>query len=339
MTRSDHTGFLMDNNTEVYCESNYHYITRVESYGTIWYHTRENVQRRHWIMLNNAGRPYYDFYSSPNTLNDRFHMDGFTYWPYMGDGTGPVYFLDSYIKNRWDCTAPDGFTPVKYSNYLRMYSHSRTEWDRTTGTTGKAVYQEYNHEIDGLAMQIGQCLKEWVSDGGYWKVKFGDDSAAGVMDIVYVPAETTVRLSCELQSVGTDGSFTYPRLTAKMSGDYKMGRYNLGEYDTTMYTSTNKPNPNKSVGFREDVAYTSDSIGDFQEKQLTIQPQQIGYYLVYGVRVDSTNTREEHFLIKDPIVRFDKAGITEVRLDRNTPNKPVVRSNFNTIKKRISGRI
>jgi hypothetical protein len=266
-------------------------------------------------------------------------MDGFTYWPYMGDGTGPVYFLDSYIKNRWDCTAPDGFTPVQYSNYLRMASHPRTEWDRTTGLTGKAVYQEYNHEIDGLAMQIGQCLKEWVSDGGYWKVKFGDDSAAGVMDIVYVPAETTVRLSCELQSVGTDGSFTYPRLTAKMSGDYKMGRYNLGEYDTTMYTSTNKPNPNKSVGFREDVAYTSDSIGDFQSKTLTIQPQQCGFYLLYGVRVSSTNTREEHFFMKEPIVRFSKAGSAEVRLDRNTNRQPVVRSAFGTVKKRISGRI
>jgi len=338
MTRSDHTGFLLDNSTEVYCDVNYMYITRIESYGTIWYHTRENVNRRHWIMLNNQGRPYYDFYSSPNTLNDRFHMDGFTYWPYMGDGTGPVYFLDSYIKNRWDVTAPAGFTPVQYSNYLRQYSHPRTEWDRTTGITGKAVYQEYNHEIDGLAMQIGQCLKEWQEDGGYWKVYFGDDSAAGVMDIVYVPAQTTVRISCEVKC-SSGGSFTFPYLTAKMSGDYKMGRYNLGEYDTTMYTSTNKPNPNKSVGFREQVQYTSDSQSDFQNKTLTIQPQKNGFYLLYGVRVSATNIREEPILMKEPIVRFDKAGSAEVRLDRNTPNKPVVRSNFNTIKKRISGRI
>ena len=89
----------------------------------------------------------------------------------------------------------------------------------------------------------------------------------------------------------------------------------------------------------EQAQYTSDSIGAFQEKQLTIQPQDVGYYLLYGVRVSNTNTREEHFFIKEPIVRFDKAGSAEVRLDRNTPNKPVVRSNFNTIKKRISGRI
>ena len=29
-----------------------------------------------------------------------------------------------------------------------------------------------------------------------------------------------------------------------------------------------------------------------QNKELTIQPQQIGYYLVYGVRVDNSNTKE-----------------------------------------------
>ena len=39
------------------------------------------------------------------------------------------------------------------------------------------------------------------------------------------------------------------------------------------------------------------------------------------------------------VVRFDKAGSAEVRLDRNTSNRPVVRSNFNVIKKRINGRI
>ena len=76
-----------------------------------------------------------------------------------------------------------------------------------------------------------------------------------------------------------------------------------------------------------------------QEKQLTIQPQQIGYYLVYGVRVSSTNTREEHFLMKEPIVRFNQGPLGEVRLDRNTDRRVVQRSNFTQMKKRISGRI
>jgi hypothetical protein len=213
------------------------------------------------------------------------------------------------------------------------------EWDRTTAVCGVVTYQEYNHEIDALAMQQGQCLKEWVNDGGYWKVKFGNDTAAGVMDTVYVPPKTTVRLSCEIQSVGTDGSFAYPRLSARMSGDYKRGRYALGEYDTTSLTSTNRPKMSKSVGFLENVAYDNGSIGAFQEKQLTIQPQDVGYYLLYGVTVNNTNTREEHFFIKEPIVRFDKSTGAEVRLHRNTDRKVVQRSNFTTIKKRISGRI
>ena len=61
--------------------------------------------------------------------------------------------------------------------------------------------------------------------------------------------------------------------------------------------------------------------------------------IINGEKIILKFFSEEHFFMKEPIVRFDKAGSAEVRLDRNTPNKPVVRSNFNTIKKRISGRI
>ena len=43
--------------------------------------------------------------------------------------------------------------------------------------------------------------------------------------------------------------------------------------------------------------------------------------------------------MKEPIVRFDKRTGAKVILDRNTNNQPVQRSNFTTIKKRISGRI
>ena len=337
-TRSEHTGFLQDNLTEVYCESNYHYITRTDDYGALFYHSRENVNRRMWILLNNENRPFQDFYGNPNQLLDRWFMDGFRYWPYISDSSPPVQFLDSHAKNRWDATAPDGTGQV-YSNYVSMNSHPRGEWDRTTGIMTKAIWQEFNHEIDGLAMQIGQCLAEWINDGGYWKVRFGNDSAAGFMDSVYVPPRTTVRISAEVQSVGTDGSFNYPRLTARMSGDYKRGRYNLGEYDSTSYTSTNRPNPNKSVGFLEDIGYDNGSIGSFQEKQLTIQPQDCGFYLVYGVRGSNTNMREEHFFIKDPIVRFDKGPLGAVREDRNTDRRVSVRSNFTQVRKRISGRI
>ena len=338
-TRAMDHGFILDSNTEQYCEASYNYITRADDYGAIFYHARENVQRRHWVFLNHENRPFQHTYAIPNQIYDRWYIDGFRYWPYIPAASGPVIFLDSYIKNRWDCTAPDGTGQV-YSNYISMAQSARVEWDRTSAVGGVVTYQEYNHEIDALAMQTGQCLKEWINDGGYWKVKFGNDSAAGVMDTIYVPPKTTVRLSCEIQSVGTDGSFTYPRLSARMSGDWKRGRYALGEYDgSTSLTSTNRPKSSKAVGFLEDVAYTNGSIGAFQEKQLTIQPQDVGYYLLYGVRVSSTNTREEHFFMKEPIVRFDQSTNAEVRLHRNTPNRVVQRANFTQVRKRISGRI
>ena len=337
-TRSQYCTMLLDNHTESGCEASYNYLTRSDDYGLLCYHARENVQRRHWILLNHEQRAFYHFYATPNQLWDRMHIDGFRSWPHFGDASGPLLILDSYIKNRWDVTAPDGSGQV-YSNYLRLASQARTEWDRTSGTMGKAIYQEYNHEIDALAMQMGQCFKEWVNDGGYWKVRFGDDSAAGVMDTVYVPPRTTVRLSCEVQSVGTDGSFSYPYFTARVSGDWKRGRYRLGEYDTTSLTSTNKPKMVKGLSFLEQERYTNASIGAFEEKQLTIQPQDVGYYLVYGLRCDNTNTREEHFFMKEPIVRFDQSTSAEVRVDRNTDRRIVQRANFTQVRKRISGRI
>ena len=338
-TRAMNHGFILDSNTEQYAECSYNYITRADDYGAIFYHARENVPRRHWVFLNHENRAFQHTYAVPNQLYDRWYIDGFRYWPYIPASSGPVIFLDSYIKNRWDCTAPDGSGQV-YSNYIAMGQSARVEWDRTTAVCGATIYQEYNHEIDALAMQGGQSLREWVQDGGYWKVKFGNDSAAGVMDTVYVPPKTTVRLSCEIQSVGTDGNFTYPRLTARMSGDFKRGRYALGEYDgSTSLTSTNRPKSSKAVGFLEDVAYTNASIGNFQSKTLTIQPQDVGYYLIYGVRVSNTNTREETFYMKEPIVRFDKSPIGKSYVHRNTDRRTVTRSNFNTIKKRISGRL
>ena len=63
-----------------------------------------------------------------------------------------------------------------------------------------------------------------------------------------------------------------------------------------------------------------------------------GYYLNYGIKTTSTNIREEPFKMKEPVVRFSKGG-EEVLLDRQTSRKPVVRTAFGTVKKRISGRI
>jgi len=337
-TRANNHGFILDSNTEQYCEASYNYITRADDYGAIFYHARENVQRRHWVFLNHENRAFQHTYAIPNQIYDRWYIDGFRYWPYIPAASGPVIFLDSYIKNRWDSTAPDGTGQV-YSNFIAMAQSARVEWDRTSAVCGTTIYQEYNHEIDRLAMQQGQCLREWEDDGGYWKIKFGNDSAAGVMDTIYVPPKTTVRISCEIQSVGTDGSFNYPYLSARMSGDFKRGRYRFGEYDTTSHTSTNRPKANKHVGFLEQEQYTNASIGDFQNKQITIQPQDVGYYLLYGVRVDNTNTREEEFYMKEPIVRFDKTPIGKSYVHRNTDRRTVTRSNFNTIRKRISGRI
>ena len=117
------------------------------------------------------------------------------------------------------------------------------------------------------------------------------------------------------------------------------GRRDDGAADVTNMTSATAQDIGRGKGFYQEEQYTNSSKGAFEEKQLTIQPQKDGYYLNFGVKTTSTNIREEPFKLKEPIVRFDKSTGAEVRLHRNTDRKVVQRSNFTTIKKRISGRI
>ena len=112
-----------------------------------------------------------------------------------------------------------------------------------------------------------------------------------------------------------------------------------GAADEVNKTSTTAQDIGRGKGFYQEAQYTNSSKGAFEEKTLTIQPQKDGYYLNYGVKTTSTNIREEPFKMREPVVRFSKGGFTETLLDRQTNKRAVVRSNFNVIKKRISGRI
>ena len=57
------------------------------------------MNRRHWVFLNHENRAFQHTYAIPNQLYDRWYIDGFRYWPYIPAASGPVIFLDSYIKN------------------------------------------------------------------------------------------------------------------------------------------------------------------------------------------------------------------------------------------------
>ena len=166
-----------------------------------------------------------------------------------------------------------------------------------------------------------------------------NDSKAAYVDMVYVSPGTTVRLSCEIKTQGS-GTFTQPYLFARSAHDMQLtGRRDDGAADVVNKTSETAQDIGRGKGFYQEIQYTTDSQSDYQNKTLTILPQKDGYYLNYGIKTTSTNIREEPFKMREPVIRFSKGGFTETLLDRQTNKRAVVRSNFNVIKKRISGRI
>ena len=333
---------LLESQYQTYNAFSYNYYTRTDDYGIITYHLRSPAEIRHNVFLNHEQRPFYNYYAAPQVMYDRFFIDGHRGWPFTGEAGGPHLFHDSVIKNRWyggtSKASFDGSGQV-YSNYFSAQQSYQTDYDRNRGKGGQQIWQEYQHEIDGLAVFHHSTLREFLNDEGCWLSHNGSDQPAGYVDIVYVPPQTTVRISCEV-NCQSSGTFSFPYLFARTAHDMQLtGRRDDGAADETNMTSTTAKDIGRSKGFIEEVQYTSDSQSDFENKTLTIQPQKDGYYLNFGVSVKSTNIREEPYKMKEPIVRFDQRGIGQSRVDTNVNTNPVLRNSFTTFRKRISGRI
>ena len=342
-TRSQYTTFILESLYQTYCAFSYNYFTRSDDYGILTYHVRSPVNMRHNIALNHENRPWYNFYAPPNTIWDRWFFGSHRSWCFSGEASGPHIFHDSKIENQWwggtSKVSADG-SGVVYGSYINGSQSYQTDFDRNRGKGGQQIWQEYQHEIDGIASQHASMLREWQNDEGCWLCHNMNDSKAAYLDMVYVPPGTTVRLSCEVETSGAGTTFTLPYFFARSAHDMQLtGRRDDGAADVTNKTSTTAQDIGRGKGFYQEEQYTNSSKGAFEEKTLTILAQKDGYYLNYGIKTTSTNIREEPFKMREPVIRFSKGGFTETLLDRQTNKRTVVRSNFNVIKKRISGRI
>jgi hypothetical protein len=342
-TNSVYTTMYIDSLYQTYCGFSYNVLTRSDDYGLLCYHVRSPVEMRHNKLYNHEQRAFYNYYAPPNTIWDRWFMGNHRSWALTGEASGPHLFHDSKIENQWwggtGKVSADG-SGVVYGSYINGGQSYQTDFDRNRGKGGHQIWQEYQHEIDGLADQHGSLLREYLNDEGCWLCHNMNDSKAAYLDMIYVPPKTTVRLSCEIQTSDAGTTFTLPYFFARSAHDMQLtGRRDDGAADTTDMTSTTAQDIGRGKGFYQEEQYTNASKGNFENKELTIQPQKDGYYLNFGVKTTSTNIREEPFKLKEPIVRFDRRGIGQSRLDTRVNTQPSLRSNFTTIKKRISGRI
>ena len=177
-------------------------------------------------------------------------------------------------------------------------------------------------------------IREWNDTQNAWLCRNLDDDNAGAFDSVYVPANTTVRLSCDVKMI--PGSYTRPYLAATSFRDrFAMGRWRTAYTGQTSYLTSTNSTDEGHAGFRELAQYTSAADGNWETKTLTIQPKKYGYFLIHGIYSDN-DTREEGFYMRDVQVFFDSTPSSAK--SKAKANKGVaVRAGFTRGKKRIGG--
>ena len=336
-TRQYYCSLLWDGTHDVYTRLQYFYGTRSDDYGFMVHHRREQQSIRSVILKNHRYRPFYTYYGNEGYYFDRFYIDGFRYWPYTGSG-GEFYFLDSYIKNSWDVTSPTG-TGLAYSNFIVAAQEGYSDYNRTmSGKTNFVQFINYNFEKDAMAQLHGYILRVWDDDMQAWKCYNGDRSNAAIVEQVFIPADTEVRVQCDVNTSST-GSFSMPILFARSGHDpYLQGQWeNSADAGTANTSTNNSTHGSPYVGFYEGVAYTSASQSGFENKQLTIAAQPNPYFLVTGIRTPSSNIREEPFYMRDLVIYLEKPGPPQLNLPSAQIKKHGVRSTFTAAKKRVGG--
>ena len=215
-TRTTYSGVMIDSMYNPYAEFSYIYATRTDDYGIMVSQHRELLPIRHLIALNNEQRPFYTFYDmTEGTTIERLYCDGYRRPPHLSIVGGPIMMIECQIQpNRWDGSAADGSGQV-YSNYTLGYStDTRAEYDRTGGSSGRGTYIDWGFEEGKVAQQNMGGIRIWNETEKYWDVQVGDDTEMGWMESVWVPANTTAFVSCDVQcQSGFTG--TRPYLVAK----------------------------------------------------------------------------------------------------------------------------
>lgn len=337
-TRGEYTTCLFDSLYDPNTEISYNYFTRSDDYGMLMHHMREPIPVRHNILINHEQRPWYCFYFTNECVLERMYMDGFRSQPYIGEGNGTVQFLDSYMDNRWYKSMEDGTAGIVDSDEYLGYGSvsSRTNQERTSGKIQHWVSYEHNFRYDAKLESYGGAFSYMTSDSSYRNLYTvqGDNYVAFAKQ-VYVPANTTVRISAKMKLSAT-GSYTRPYLFAKPVSGY---HFSQGRYRTAYTSQTGVLGSDDSAidgttyyGFKHNVQFSDTS--DWQEQQLTCSAQPKGYILIVGIWTYSNNEQEIHqlddidifFDNAPPIKRSDVVG-------RNVRN----RNSFSATKKRIGG--
>lgn len=335
-TRSSYACIYTDSHYEPYTEFSYNYATRSDDYGIMLHHYREPVPIRHNYSINHENRAFYAFYWVPDSTTERWYIDGYRYIPYGGIVTH-IQFLDSYMDNRWFKSVRNETAGLyDADDYFGWAGQDgRNHLYRADGTQQCFESFEHNFEYDAKLEYYGGGSILKTSNSSVMKVFHHTSNDYPVYSKqVYVPANTTVRISAEMkfQAGGSYSSNFF--LTAQKVTGY---RHAVGRWRTayTGQTSTlGSDHGDAFYSFLENSSFDVSSKGVWQERQITVEPQSKGYFLFVGI-MGMNDSRQEKHELKDINIFFDQSP---TYLKEGTPGRRVsVRSGFTRAKKRIGG--
>jgi hypothetical protein len=194
---------------------------------------------------------------------------------------------------------------------------------------------EHNYEIDAMRMYGYNWEAKWDNSEKAWRFfrRYDNSDNPGMMERIYIPANTTVRVSAEVK-LAPGFSGTYPYLGAmdliSGAGENRIG--NSGGADSSQW-----------AGKRYTAQFSAAAASAYEEEQITIASKP--YPRNYMIAVFSNNSNAaEGFWIRDIRINIDTPyRISPFNLVNNqnqfNPIPTQVRQTFTQQKKRLGGRL
>ena len=296
-------------------------------------------------------------------LYEKWYADKYRYIGQNTSAANTTILNSRFMPNQWDQTVSyydASKTGAIYSdNLYHWQSGYEDAYKGGGGATGKTTYAEHGFKSDETVEMSYRVTKVKKSGNSHYDLLLGSDTRKNMLDRTFVPAGTTVKIQSELYTNpktyrGGNASISsndYPYLIAFPHTGlevWRAGRYADGVFDwaqgenwddaqmnnTTFLTSTTG---DLGVGWIERALHTNASLGAWEKKEITIQAQSRGYFLLYGFWFDDDDARQEGFQTRDYKVAFSTASPQKNVTQGGKSTKSSVRTSFNTGKKRIGG--
>ena len=194
---------------------------------------------------------------------------------------------------------------------------------------------EHNYEIDAMSMYGFNWEAKWDNSEKAWRFfrRYDNSDNPGMMERIYIPANTTVRVSAEVKlAPGFSGNYPYLGAMDLISGPGENRIGNSGGADSSRW-----------AGKRYTAQFSASAASAYEEEQITIASKP--YPRNYMIAVFSNNSNAtEGFWIRDIRINIDTPyRISPFNLVNNqnqfNPIPTQVRQTFTQQKKRLGGRL